>query len=498
MFDSLSNKLQGTLQTLRGQKQITEANIEATVSEVRKVLLESDVSLKAVKLFIQRVREQALGSEVLRGIKPGEQFIKIIHNELSNLLGGKSQGKKLDEILNIQNKPSSILMLGLQGAGKTTASAKLALRLQKENYKPLLVACDLQRPAAIKQLQILAEQAGVDCFALPEAARSLDLAKVALDYAQKQNYDVLIYDTAGRLQVDTDLMAELLLLERNIKPSEKLLVIDSLIGQEAANTAETFNTQIGLSGIILSKLDGDSRGGAALSIVEATQKPIKLASTGEKLEDFENFYPERMASRILGMGDVLSLVEKAEEQIKAEEAEKLEAELMKGNFNYETFLAAQKMMANLGNFSHVFNMLGMGSMLKQFGLSADDQEALLEQGQSKITKFKFAINSMTKAERRKPDLLSQDRTAKSRQERICKGSGLKASDISQLVSEFKKMQNLFKNIGPMLSMMQGGSMETPPRDMMSLLPRGFSDQLRGKPAQAQIKKGTKPSIKNFR
>ena len=372
------------------------------------------------------------------------------------------------------------------------------------------------------QLKVLSEQAQVDFLDITNADGSysvnspLELVKLAKAQAEKNKNLVLIFDTAGRLQVDTNLMAELLILEKQLKPSEKLLVIDSLIGQEAANVADTFNTQIGITGTILTKLDSDSRGGAALSVVEATGKPIKLASVGEKLEDLEVFYPDRIASRILGMGDVLSLVEKAQERIDEEDSKKLEAELMKGNFNYETFMTFQNMMAKLGDFTSIFKMMGMGNMLQQMGLTGINQEAVLEQGQSKMARFKIAINSITKQERKKPELLSTDATAKSRRARITKGSGLKEVDIAQLTAEFTKMSKTFKTLGPMLNMMgaKEGATASPatinPQDMMNQMLGGLSKKQRqaakqsgmipGKPKtpEKKLKKGEKPAVKGFR
>ncbi len=547
MFDSLGFKFQGIIQKLRGQKKITEGNIEATLAEIRRQLLESDVSLKAVKLFISRVKENALGQEVLTGINPGEQFIKIINDSLIEVLGGKLSEEERE--LNLTKKPSVILLLGLQGAGKTTAAAKLALKLKSEGRNPLLVPADLQRPAAVKQLKILAEQAGVDFLniinddaqgtykisspvELSNLLKNLDQQKstagwIATSPSAPRNdgtkHDIYIIDTAGRLQIDTDLMAELLILEKQLEPSEKLLVIDSLIGQEAANVADTFNTQIGITGIILTKLDSDTRGGAALSVVEATGKAIKLASVGEKLEDLENFYPERMASRILGMGDVISLVEKTQQKISEEESKRLEEELMKGNFNYETFLSFQNMISKIGNFGSIFKMLGMGQFLSGMGLDPNNQDALLEQGQNKLSRYKIAINSMTKQERTNPDLLSTHSSSSSRKKRIAKGSGLKDTDIAQLSSEFSKMSKVFKNMGPMMSMMKAsqGAEEMAgkfnpqqamfnPKQMLEQMSSGLSKKQRQALNQInpgltnsakklpQIKKGEKPQVKGFR
>lgn len=524
MFDTLGNKLQDSFQALRGQKKISEENIDNTVSELRRILLESDVSLKAVKLFTNRVKKEALGEEVLRGIKPGEQFIKIVNDALVELLGGGSEdaGK-----LNIRPETlNSILLLGLQGSGKTTAAAKLAFKYKSEGYRPLLVPCDLQRPAAIKQLKILAEEAKVDFLDIgldekaPEAnVKNLkEITEKAKTLAKEKNLNLIIFDSAGRLQIDTDLMAELLLLEKNIQPSEKLLVIDSLIGQEAANVSETFSSQIGITGILLTKLDGDSRGGAALSVAEACGKAIKLASVGEKLEDLENFYPERMASRILGQGDVLSLVEKAEAKIEEEEAKRLEEELKKGNFNFETFIAAQNMMSKIGNFSSIFKMMGMGSMLRDMGLDAKTQDEMLESSQEKMARYKVVVSSMTKEEKLNPDLISTHHSSKSRRNRIAKGSGRNESEVAQISSEFQKMKKLFKNIGPLLGMMGSEESNNPnapinPMDILGNMMGGMSrKQIKAikqnggipvpKPmAQGsikKIKKGTKPQVKGFK
>ena len=530
MFDSLGLKLQDSIQKLRGQDKITEANIDAALSEIRRNLIEADVSLKAVKLFTSRVKQEALGSDVLTGVKPGEQLVKIIHDSLVEVLGGSlEENKDLDDAatfldrLNLSSEPSKILLLGLQGAGKTTTAAKLSYNLKAKGKKPLLVPCDLQRPAAVKQLQILSEQAQVDFLDITKEASEeylvaspLELAQKAFDQAQANGNDVLVFDTAGRLQLDSDLMAELLILEKQIKPDEKLLVIDSLIGQEAATVAQSFDTQIGLTGTILTKLDSDTKGGAALSVVEATQKPIKLAAVGEKLEDLEAFFPQRMASRILGMGDVLTLVEKAQERIDEAESQRLEAELMKGNFNYETFLGFQNMLSKLGNFGSVFKMMGMGSMMRNMGLDMANQDAMLEQGQEKMSRFKIIIASMTKEERKNPELLNSHPSANSRRSRITRGSGFKDVDINSLTAEFTKMSKLFKKIGPMLSMMQGGGEEAMssmnPMDMLgemmggmnkkqkkALQMSGMAGSLKGPKQKAgKSKKPDKPSIKGFR
>ena len=516
MFDYLSDKLQATIQKLRGLDKISEDNIESSLALIKKELLTADVSLKAVKLFTTRVTENALGEKVIKGVRPGEQLVKIIHDALVEVLGGEACADKQEKVpsskeelnqqflskINVGNDLSAILLLGLQGAGKTTTAAKLAYKLKALGRRPLLVACDLQRPAAVKQLQVLATKAEVD-FLEVSVSTPLALCELAFTHAKQHANDVLIFDTAGRLQIDTDLMAELLILEKQISaqaPVEKLLVLDSLIGQEAATVAQSFDTQIGINGSILTKLDSDSRGGAALSVVEATGKPIKLASVGEKLEDLELFYPERMASRILGMGDVLTLVERAQDKINEEESKRLEAELMKGNFNYQTFITAQNMLSKLGDFSQVFKMMGMGSMLSQFGLQSGNQEALMEQGKERINKFKHAISSMTVQERIKPELLSSHASAKSRRIRIAKGSGLQVTDIDKLTAEFTKMAKMFKTIGPILGMSNVGGAN--PMDLLTAsLPKKQRQALKAqglmKPA-VKPKQASTPTIKGFR
>jgi len=544
MFKSLGNKLQDAFQKLRGEKYIKEEHIADAIQEVRRAMLESDVSLDAVKRFTTLIKERAVGLEVTRGIKPSEQFIKMTQGALEEILEIASATPRNDVIAS--KAKQSILLLGLQGAGKTTAAAKLALKLKTEDKKALLVACDLQRPAAIKQLEILAEQAGVDFLKAPdsdleelqklyadttkdnerEQAQALQskILKQLIKESKSKNYDSVIFDTAGRLQIDSNLMSELKMLETQIGATEKLLVLDSLTGQEAANVAKTFDAEIGITGSILTKLDSDTKGGAALSLVDATQKPIKFASVGEKLEDLEEFHSDRIASRILGMGDVVSLVEKAELEIEEEEAKRLEAELMSGNFNYETFVTAQNMISKLGNFGSLFNMMGMGNMLNQMGLGGVNQDEMLEQGEAKIKKYKIAISSMTKTEKKKPDLISKDSSARSRRKRIAQGAGLQDKDLDQMVSEFTKISSTFKQLGPMLNMMKGaegseaggeGAMpaNVNPMDMMSQMMQGGMSQSLSKkqqkamkkmggmgaanPPKKKQKKGSKPQIKGF-
>lgn len=433
MFDNLTDRLQVVLQKVKGEDKLTAENVDASLAEVRKALTEADVSLKVVKLFLSRVRRAAVGEKVVKGLTPAQKFIQIVNDELVNLLGGKA------ESLDLSAEPSAIMLLGLQGAGKTTTAAKLAARLKKDNKKVLLAALDLQRPAAIEQLTILAQQIEVDIVKDEVNKDVLDVAHQAWVKANDENYDVVIFDTAGRLQIDNELMAELLLLDRKYQPKEKLLVIDSLIGQEAVNVAEAFNTQIGITGSILTKMDGDSRGGAALSLVESTGTKVKFIGTGEKIEPLDDFDPERIASRILGFGDVISLVKKAEEQFDQEETAALEKKLKKGDLTFESFLQMQRLMSKLGSLSQIFNLLGLNNALQ---LNKDQREQLFEEGQQKLKLYEFAIQSMTVNERRKPELINQSRIR-----RISKGSGLKEKQVDHLVKEFTQMQGVVKMMG---------------------------------------------------
>ncbi len=429
MFDDLSDKLQGIFSEIKGQGKLEAENIEKALFAVRRAFLEADVSLKATKLFLDRVRHKAVGERVVSGITASQKFTEIVHRELTELLGGVS------EELNLSKTPSIIMLLGLQGAGKTTSAAKLALSLKKLNKSVLLVALDRQRPAAIDQLTQLGAQIDVPVFSAPSETDPLVVAELAVQEAQARGYQVLIFDTAGRLQVDTELMAELLILDRRFQPQEKLLVVDALIGQEAARVAETFQAQIGLTGTILTKLDGDSRGGAALSIVESTGKKIKLIGLGEKIEPLEAFDPERMAGRILGFGDIVSLVKSVEESIDASEAKELEKKMRSGKLDFSTFLSMQRMIGKMGNLAGIFSMLGMNKML---GINKQQREELFSKGQDRLKKYEYAIGSMTLAEREKPELIQQ-----SRLRRIAIGSGLQVAEVSELLGEFKQISGTF-------------------------------------------------------
>src|SRR5574344_993677 len=351
MFDNLSEKLQEIIRKTSGNSKLTKENMQEAFKEIRRALLEADVSLKVVKHFISTIREKAEGEKVVEGVNPTQQLIKIVHDELTALLG--TSQKTLD----LTGHPSIIMMLGLQGSGKTTSSVKLAIKLKKEGKNPLLVACDVYRPAAIKQLQTLGKQAEIKVFSQEDCKDVKVIVKGALNYAKENGYNVLILDTAGRLQIDVDMMAELLIIDRMFSPQEKLLVIDSMMGQEAVNVAENFNAQLEITGIVMTKLDGDARGGAELSVVYSTNKPIKLIGIGEKLNALEDFHPSRMADRILGMGDVVSLVEKAQEIFDEKQASELEKKMRKAEFYYNDFIKIQKQMKMMGSIEGILGML---------------------------------------------------------------------------------------------------------------------------------------------
>lgn len=441
MFDALTDRLQGALKSIKGEAKLTPENIEEAIREVRKALLEADVSLKVVKLFISRIRRKALGVEVIDSVTPDQQFIKCVHDELVTILGGEVSP------LNLKGGPSVIMLLGLQGAGKTTACGKLALKMKKDGMNPLLVALDVQRPAAITQLKTLGNQIEIPVFAVEDSKDVSNIADKALEKAKSEGYNPVILDTAGRLQIDTSLMAELMLIDRALEPAEKLLVVDSMTGQEAVNVAETFNTQLDITGVILTKVDGDARGGAALSVRESVERPIKFMSTGEKLNAMEAFHPDRMASRILGMGDVLSLVEKAQEAIDEKEAEKVAKQMMAGQFTLEMFVNAQRMMKKMGSFGDVMKMMGVGGML---GISSDQQNQLADHGESMLKLYETAINSMTPLERREPEIINM-----SRRKRIARGSGLKENEIGQMLNEFEQMRQMFGSLQKMMGGMGG-------------------------------------------
>ena len=431
MFESLSERLQNIIQNTARQKELTQDNMKEALREIRRALLEADVNLRVVKSFISNIKDKAEGENIIQGVNPAQQLVKIVNDELVNILGKNS------EPLRLENKPSMIMMLGLQGSGKTTSSAKLAVKLKNEGKNPLLVGCDIYRPAAIEQLKTLASQIGVECFSL-ELKDVTEIIKKAKDYAELNGYNVLILDTAGRLQIDVDMMAELMLIDRMFKPDEKLLVIDSMVGQEAVNVAENFDAQLGLTGVVLTKLDGDSRGGAALSVSYCTGKPIKLTGTGEKLNALETFYPERIATRILGMGDIVSFVERAKEVIDEKEAKELEMKMAKAEFSFNDFLKMKKQMSMFGSIEQIMGMI------PGLNLKRDEKELISNEGEKQFKKIKVFIQSMTEEERNNPKLLNS-----SRKRRIAAGSGISLHEINVFIKQFEQMREMMKNIGGM-------------------------------------------------
>lgn len=430
MFESLSERLQGIIQNTSGKLSLTEENMTDALREIRRAFLEADVSLKVVKSFISKIKDRAEGEDVLKGVNPAQQLVKIVNDELVELLGGENKP------LSTEGEPNLIMLLGLQGSGKTTSAAKLALTLRKQGRNPLLVGADVYRPAAIKQLETLAKQIGVDVFYDLENKDVKDIVKKAIDHAKWCKFDTVIIDTAGRLQVDTQMMAELLIVDRMFKPAEKLLVVDAMTGQEAVNVAQAFNEQLDVTGVILTKLDGDARGGAALSVVYSTGKPIKFAGMGEKIEALEPFYPERMAQRILGMGDIVSLVEKAQEAIDENEVKELEKKMFSKDFSLEDFIKIQKQMKALGSMGQIMNMLPIP------GISKKDKDTMAHEGEKQLKRIEALINSMTPAERQKPDILNA-----SRRRRICAGSGMQVQDLNKFLKDFEQMKKMMKSMG---------------------------------------------------
>lgn len=450
-FEGLSSRLQEITRKLKGKARITENDLKEVTREVKLALLEADVNYKIVKDFVKVIEEKALGQDVLKSLTPGQQVIKIVKDELVELLGGE------EARLNFTPNPPTVMMLvGLQGSGKTTTAGKLANIIRKQGKKPLLVACDVYRPAAIKQLQVVGKQLDIPVYA-NETTKDVNLiAKQAMSVAISKLHDVVILDTAGRLQIDEALMQELKDVKKSVKPHEILLVVDSMTGQDAVNIAETFNHEVGIDGIVLTKLDGDTRGGAALSVKKVTGKPIKYIATGEKLSDMEEFHPDRMASRILGMGDVLSIIEKAEENFDLEEAEKLEKSLKKNKFDLDDYLAQLRQMKKLGSFSSILKMIpGIGNQLSN--VQIDDNE---------LNRIEAMICSMTKQERRNPKILNA-----SRRMRIAKGSGTTVQQLNKFMKTFEmtgKMMKEMKSPKKMRNMMRKMNINPDEIDMSDL------------------------------
>lgn len=437
MFDNLSEKLQNIISKTHSQE-LTQDNMQDALREIRRALLEADVNLRVVKSFISSIKDKAEGENVLQGVNPSQQLVKIVHDELVELLG-----KELKP-LNLSGHPSIIMMLGLQGSGKTTSSAKLAVKLKKEGKNPLLVACDVYRPAAISQLQTLGQEIGCEVFTIPDSKDVQNIVQNALSYAKEKGFNVVILDTAGRLQIDTEMMAELLIIDRVFQPHEKLLVIDAMTGQEAVHVAENFDAQIGLTGLVLTKLDGDSRGGSALSVVHCTGKPIKLTGTGEKLNALDDFYPERMATRILGMGDIVSLVERAQEVFDEKEALKFQEKMEKEEFSFNDFLNMQKQMKMFGSMDQILGMIP-GVNLKQA-----DREKISHASETEFKKIEVFIQSMTPEERDNPHLMNT-----SRKKRIAKGCGMDLHTINLYVKQFEQMRQMMGGMNKMQKMFGG-------------------------------------------
>lgn len=442
IFEGLSDKLQNAFGKLRSKGKLTEADVKTAMREVKMALLEADVNFKVVKDFVKVVQERCVGEEVLKSLTPGQMVVKIVNEELTALMGDVQS-----KLTYSPQPPTVIMMVGLQGAGKTTTSGKLGGYLKKEGKSPLLVACDVYRPAAIKQLQVVGEKLDLPVFTMGDQVSPVEIAKKALEHAKSHSNDVVIIDTAGRLHVDEVLMQELKDIKTQVNPQEILLVVDSMTGQDAVNVSESFNEILGIDGVVLTKLDGDTRGGAALSIRSVTQKPIKFIGMGEKLDNLEPFYPDRMASRILGMGDVLSLIEKAESALDLEKAKELGQKLKKNEMDFEDFLMQLEQVQNLGPLDKLLELVpGMGNLKGQIGdLDSKGKE---------INRTKAIIQSMTLEERRNPQILNA-----SRKKRIARGSGTSVQDVNRLIKQFnemKKMMKMFQSSGMMGKMKKGG------------------------------------------
>ena len=439
-FDSLTEKLQNVFKNLRSKGRLTEDDVKAALREVKMALLEADVNFKVVKNFVKSVQGRAVGQDVMSGLNPGQMVIKIVNDELVNLMGSETTEIKFQP----GSQKTVIMMMGLQGAGKTTTTAKLAGKFKLKGKKPLLVACDVYRPAAIKQLQINGEKQGVEVFSMGDNQKPANIAKAALEHAEKNGNNVIILDTAGRLHIDEDMMEELQEIKNTVEVHQSILVVDAMTGQDAVNVAENFNEKIGIDGVIVTKLDGDTRGGAALSIKAVTGCPILYVGMGEKLSDLEQFYPDRMASRILGMGDVLSLIEKAGEEIDEEQARKMTEKLKKSQFDFEDYLESMKQMRKMGGLGSIMNMLpglgGMGGLGKgkMPDIDADDAE-------QKMARVEAIIYSMTIKERQNPDIITPQR-----KRRIATGAGVDISEVNKMMKQFEQMRKMMKSFPGMM------------------------------------------------
>jgi len=436
-FDSLSEKLQNVFKNLRSKGRLTEDDVKAALKEVKMALLEADVNFKVVKGFVKDVQERAIGQDVMNGLNPGQMVIKIVNEELVKLMGSETTEIKLQP----GQATTVIMMAGLQGAGKTTTTAKIAGKFKLKGKKPLLVACDVYRPAAIKQLQINGEKQGVEVFSMGENHKPANIAKAALEHAAKNGHNMVILDTAGRLHIDEDMMAELQEIKETVDVHQTILVVDAMTGQDAVNVANSFNEKIGIDGVIVTKLDGDTRGGAALSIKAVTGRPILYVGMGEKLSDLEQFYPDRMASRILGMGDVLSLIEKAGESIDEEQAVAMTKKLKKAQFDFEDYLMSMQQMRKMGGLSSIMSMMPGLGMMGNAKIKDEDMDA----GEKQMARIESIIYSMTLQERRDPDILNP-----SRKHRIAKGAGVDISEVNRLVKQFEQMKKMMKQLPGMM------------------------------------------------
>ena len=458
MFDELSQRFEEAVKSLRGQASISDTNVEGALKEVRRALLEADVSLPVVREFVDEVRRKAVGTEVVRGISPDQKFIQVVHEQLVETMGGENAPLAAG---GTAGAPSVVLMAGLQGAGKTTATAKLGLHLKDQGRKTLLVAADVYRPAAIDQLQTLGGQIGVEVFSLGAEAKPEDIAAAGIAKARAEGFDTVLIDTAGRLQIDTAMMQEMVRIRQAAQPDEVLLVVDSMIGQEAAELTRAFHEQVGITGAVLTKLDGDSRGGAALSIRKVSGAPIKFIGTGEKVEALQPFHPERMASRILGMGDVLTLVEKATKEVELADVERMQRKLQEASFDFSDFVQQMRLIKRMGSLGGLMKMIpGMNKI----------DDGMLKQGEQQLKRIEAMIGSMTQAEREDPDLLA---ASPSRRRRIAGGSGHSPADVDKVLADFQKMR------GFMQQMTRGGGMPGLPG-----MGGGFPGMGGGAPAKA--------------
>ena len=448
-FDSLSDKLQNIFKNLRGKGRLSEADVKAALKEIKMALLEADVNFKVVKNFIKSVEERAIGQDVMSSLTPGQMVIKIVNEEMISLMGSETT----EIAIKPGNEITVIMMAGLQGAGKTTTTAKLAGKFKAKGKKPLLVACDVYRPAAIEQLTINGNKQGVEVFSMGTGHNPVDIAKASIAHAKENNYNIVILDTAGRLHIDENMMDELINIKSEVNVDQTILVVDSMTGQDAVNVASSFNEKVGIDGVILTKLDGDTRGGAALSIKAVTGKPILYVGMGEKLSDLEQFYPDRMASRILGMGDVLTLIEKAEAQIDADKAKEMEAKIKKAEFDFDDFLEYMGQIRNMGGIGSIMSMLpgmGLGGNMKNIQMPDEDE------AEANLKRTEAIIHSMTAKERKNPDILNP-----SRKNRIARGAGVNISEVNRLVKQFEQMKKMMKQMPGMMKGAKKGRFKLP-------------------------------------